>query len=529
MCCNLNIVIDKVLRGKYNNYDIISERIKPEEPEVAYFFNYQEGYNLLKHHIECGSNIAIHADVDLDGIGSAYILYKFLIKEMGLAPILFINDTKEHGIKESYNKEIVEQGINLVIVVDSSSNEIETLSKMDCDVLVLDHHLIGDVGLKGFTSKGEYVIINNVVDNISDGYKGDTKYSAGLLVYEYLRLYLSLEGRENYLFSSLLYQWAVVTLYSDVIPLDSYRVQYYIGQSLNCDDIEYNLKLMLNALNPYIRNISKRAIIITLAPYINKVIRGGGCREILSYVLKLPNLITDLDRDKYYSDKQKSALLSIKNCVRGDGYSYLDLTQENISPSYAGYIASSLVRESGNSAVVFTQVDGFFKGSFRGKLSLNYIDLFKSKCVDTREYVRGHKGAFGFKMTRDTLGRALKSLKIIEAGLGEEFIITAGDMPERYKGIYQIQGNIISKEIDMALLGLINSRLSSVEEIPIYVRNSNEIVQTKRYSKNNKEIYDIYYKGIQGIAFECLITDILKISVEMSDKLEVIFSNHINI
>lgn len=542
--------LEEVLKSKFTNYDYIVMNKLPPKPGLAWFYNAKEGCELLDKHIMRGSRIAIHADVDLDGLGSGLIMHKFLNREMGIRPKMLINKDKCHGILEDYAK----LPVDLLIIVDSSSNKADIIRSFPCDVLVIDHHIIDSQlislsDLSGSTKSGSYYIINNTIPNTSEGYKADSNYSAGLTVYEFLRCYLAYCAREEWIFRERLYQWAVVTLISDIISMDSARNQYYANLTMFSNEIEPSLSEMLLSLSKYNTSVTKSTILYKLAPRINRAIRAGAGAKVLDIMLNNPASLNKLDADGAFKQEQDVALELVGKAVIDNSYVYVDITGLGVRSAYAGIIASKSLSTYERTAVAFCETDGLCKGSFRGRYNIDYRTLFQSVCADTEEFAQGHTTVFGFALKRDNLLQALSLLKDAEAGYKESMLLTAGPLPEAYRGQYHIPDlALFRKLLILADIGIMNGKLASKEELPIYTANSDEVVYKKReypqkretstgisksnvIDENNKksEVYDVSLYGISGVAFEPLTSDILEIYIEFSSYGNIIVKNHSNI
>lgn len=125
----------------------IDEFLYPKEEDILdseKLHNIEKAYDILMNGVAEGKSFVIWEDVDLDGIASGTIMYKYL-KGMTDKVNVYINEGKEHGVK-GYNDINIEADI--IIVVDSI-NDFEYYKPMLNDgkqVIILDHHEISDVG-----------------------------------------------------------------------------------------------------------------------------------------------------------------------------------------------------------------------------------------------------------------------------------------------------------------------------------------------------------------------------------------------
>lgn len=102
-----------------------------------------EALALIKKHIELKSKIAIFADSDLDGITSLTIIYDLLVKLGNTPAIRYPRDKEGYGLTCDIIQEFIDQGINLLITVDSGIRDVQEInlaSGKGIDVIITDHH-----------------------------------------------------------------------------------------------------------------------------------------------------------------------------------------------------------------------------------------------------------------------------------------------------------------------------------------------------------------------------------------------------
>lgn len=538
--------MQEILTDIFKESEVISGEKEASKPGICNFAHLVEGLELFNSHIKGYSGIAVHGDVDVDGIGSTYIMYKMLIWLGAIDRTGFIiNKEKVHGINESHVKFFSKNKIGLLIILDSSTNELEHIKNMNCDVLVIDHHDVDipEDKLTGSTKGGKYVIINNVVANPDTTelskqlklsghsnikvlpYESETRMSCGLLLYEVLRVYELIYRTPNFIETGSLYQWAGVTLFTDVIPLSNARNQYYVEQTVHSRDLEPALSLMKKAINPRSIYLDKSFINFYLAPAINKAIRAGASREALEIVLNRPGEIKRLDKYKQAQDDAVTNLLS-GLLVGGnvtDTYVIKDITNTNIHKSYCGVIASKIVGEVKKSAIVcfYNPDTQLYEGSFRGISSeIEYRNFFKALCPEV--YAQGHACAFGVKATLEQMKYIMERISKLEAsGEHKQFYLTAGEMPDRFKGVHHIDDMMAFKKSgSLVRLAMANSKLSSDEAINIMTLNPGNI-SIDWHGKAGK----CTICGLTGLVFEPLETRWLSIYVEYGAEVNIYIRN----
>ena len=98
--------------------------------------------------IENGEQIAIYGDYDVDG-GTSSALWSRFLAAHGLVCRIYIPDrlAEGYGPNVAAMQQLVAEGMQLIITVDCGSTSFEALravSGADCDVIVIDHHQLGE-------------------------------------------------------------------------------------------------------------------------------------------------------------------------------------------------------------------------------------------------------------------------------------------------------------------------------------------------------------------------------------------------
>jgi single-stranded-DNA-specific exonuclease len=97
----------------------------------------------IRKAVESGEQIGIFADSDLDGITSLAIVHN-LLKRMKIDPFLrYLKDDENYGITRDIVDEFKNNGVTLIITVDSGTRDVSEISyarSLCIDVIVTDHH-----------------------------------------------------------------------------------------------------------------------------------------------------------------------------------------------------------------------------------------------------------------------------------------------------------------------------------------------------------------------------------------------------
>lgn len=479
------------------------------EPDIIKFTNADEACKLLDEHLYSDKDVLIHADVDFDGIGSAYeVMRYFKIRNPDKTVRMCINNVKNHGISKGLIKQANQMNnLGLLVIVDSSSNMVDLVKKIKSDVLVIDHHQM-DVreNLVGSTENGKYVVINNVIDNDSD-------FSCGLVIYEFLRYYERERGLHGELDASKLYQWAVCTLYTDVINTDNPRNLYYVTKALEACSVEETLRKLLDGLCGY-NNITKTSILFSLAPCVNAAIRAGFTGEALKIVTSEPYRVKEL---KQIREKQREMLKNITDlAVERGSWASLNLGDAGLPKSYTGLVASMLVDRFKKSSVVYVVKNGVAIGSFRGlRNDLNYRKITQGFGVSAE----GHPTAFGFSIPLGMLPVVMDDVSSHDRDSMKEYCVYQGCNIPAVHTITDFEA--FRKEGNIWKVSMINAKMAGgIGNLNIIVpRNSIKVVE------EHEKWFEYDCAGLRCKAFEPILSENVVLYIEYNTDLVLYLRN----
>lgn len=530
---------DSLFKKWGDNYKIITGDEKVNRPDLLPFKNTDKALKMLHKHINNNSKIAIHCDVDMDGIGTGYILKRFMQSLKSTNHLFIINKEKIHGIQKKHVEYFNNTNVmDLIIILDSSCNEIDYVKKLNCDVLVVDHHEILHNDSYGVRENGtEYVIVTNMLYNseideineyitninpnaieFNEEYSVENRMSCGLVLYELLRIYQTTFNTGDILGNLMLYQWVGLTLFTDAVILNTKRNQWYIENTVHSMELESTLGIITNAMNSYKLKLDKSFISYSLAPAFNRAIRAGASGEALDIVLNKPNKILELN--KYREAQDKAVSLGTSKIDLTKDYIIKDTSNLEIHENYNGVIAGRLCGEHDKNTVVFKVINGIAMGSFRGRHStVDYRAKFHSMYDNV--YAEGHGPAFGFKVDINLLENIMDSLKEIEPLNETREYLTVGNVSEDKKGIHHIDNiDDFKRAGNVWRMAIGNSKVASNEEITL-VTPLNQAVLDSTIGKMFK--YNVL--GMECKAFEPLSTDMVRIYAEYSKEIDFYVRN----
>ena len=209
--------MDDLFHRLLNYYSITEDEFKELNKEVNpqsfintyHFNNVKDAVNLTKEAMNSGQKIHIYGDYDADGIMGTSILakmFQYLNYEVSYyIPNRYIDG---YGLNMPKAKEIVDNGIGLLICVDNGVSAVEPIAycrEHGVNVLVLDHHEVPE------TIPNANVILHPFLSKLSE-------YSTSGGSVAFLFSVYILKRFDKYL-STL----ASISIITDLMPLKGYN------------------------------------------------------------------------------------------------------------------------------------------------------------------------------------------------------------------------------------------------------------------------------------------------------------------
>ena len=387
------------------------------------------------------AKIAFFFDIDFDGLASGYIARTMVQEVSRVSPdrlITLINKQRVHGLTEAIVSEInSNHEIVLTIIVDSSTNQTELLEQLNCNVIVIDHHDLEVTKFTGKTKHGDYIIVNNNIDNIKHK-------SAAEVVYEFWH-----EISPEVLTNLQLEEWVAISLYSDVIDYNTKQNMWFmsflydIGPNRDIRKIIEPLGLLCERDGK--QCLTRDKISFSLVPLVNSCMRLQCGRDLIDTIIYRPNTIvtfkncvlkqkdltlllcrlassTDVEGisfvkiNKTLPNKPLNALSIMQNTK---DKALLSSVDESVLDGFNGLIATKYAEANQTTALAYSEIeeDGVkkLKGSVRtggAYKSLQLRTYLKDKPNWTAS---GHGDAFGFtyNLTNGSIEEAAKDIKSI--------------------------------------------------------------------------------------------------------------------
>ncbi|MEP2706100.1 MAG: single-stranded-DNA-specific exonuclease RecJ [Roseibium sp.] len=131
-----------------NAIEFLEPSLKALMPDPSKLVDMDVAVARVADAVQAGNKIAIFGDYDVDGATSSAVLAKYL-QWFGLDPVIHIPDRiiEGYGPNGPAIEQLHHDGAQLLITLDCGSTSFEafeTARKLDLDVVVLDHHQVGE-------------------------------------------------------------------------------------------------------------------------------------------------------------------------------------------------------------------------------------------------------------------------------------------------------------------------------------------------------------------------------------------------
>lgn len=390
---DINILINADERYYEDPFDIVGMR------KAVDFFN-----KILKEETIVGLLI----DSDVDGYTSSSLLYRWLVEDVGHSEDnirLFYQHGKQHGLDSKVFENMLQSDVDLFIIADSSSNDVEQQIKLisnNKQIIILDHHQVDK------KVPGEVCLVNNQLEGSTSstlsGVGVVSKFieACGYSVDKYLDI-------------------VAVGLVADsmeMLNLENRAIVNYGLSHLNNNLVKEFLK---DIKNPIIADISWG-----LANYINSVIRFGtqeekemcfnvliGKEGTIEYKKRNGEIVNQSFAEAFVrvsgnvKNRQNRAIKKEVGELEKEIYKNgLDqdkciiINSGDVDSSIRGAIAQRICSSFKRPVIMLNPYRGELAGSMRSPFE-NFKDILEESGLPT--FVQGHGAAAGIGIREDKL------------------------------------------------------------------------------------------------------------------------------
>ena len=368
--------------------------------------------------------IIIYGDYDVDGITSITVLKSFL-KDIGIEAAYYIPNrlNEGYGLNIPAVEKIAAEGYNLMITVDcgiTCIEEIKRANELGMDVIVTDHHEVGDD-------------LPNAVA-VVDCKRKDNKYKcrdlAGVGVAfklsQALAMKLGIDEKEYLKYLDIV----CIGTISDIVPLvDENRLISKLGLMLVNQTRNIGLQAILKIAG--YKNIDSTAISFGVAPRLNACGRMGHADEALKLFLstninevnQIANTLNEYNKTRQEIEKAicEEALEKIKKNKLEENNTIV-VAGKDWHHGVIGIVSSKITEMYFKPSILLCLEDGIAKGSGRSVPGFDLHDALQ-KCQPTLERFGGHAMAVGLTLKQEEVQNFTQALEEVAKQAHTEEII----------------------------------------------------------------------------------------------------------
>lgn len=347
------------------------------------------------------SKVIIIPDADVDGILSAKEMLDTLMVLTPADISVYRHSYKMHGLSMPILYEILKNGCTHVVIVDSSTNDMEELTWLaskGIKILVIDHHN-SNYALEEYPK--EVLVLNNKMclkEGIQVPYR---EVSCGALVALYCNYLYSYYGLAM---SNMYWTYAMLTLYSDGMDLfDEFNVML-IAYARSVSVLDTTLRGLASKKEA---GLNRELLTFSISPKINACLKANNFNPVL-----------ELFFDKDLTSKRQKELCTEINNFNGYIKDYMNTLEGTLLPTvcgsigvvdmstlindevidFKGTIANRSAEQLGKLVIAYYTKGGTCYASVRDPYNRDVLSIFKEVCS-----ADGHKSAFGFTVKESNL------------------------------------------------------------------------------------------------------------------------------
>lgn len=359
--------------------------------------------------IDNGERITVFGDYDADGVTSTALLYSYLVSR-GANVDCYIPDREGegYGMNNCAIDTLKERGTNLIITVDngiSAIEEIKYASALGIDVVVTDHHRVGEVLPEAIA----------VVDpHREDAFCEFTEWAGVGVAF---KLICALDDSDGY---DLLQEYGDLVALGTVADIVSLKGENrilvrsgiaFMNAALTEGTLRTGLKALMDICDPS-GVIDSGSLAFRFAPRINAAGRMATAGRALQLLLAedkseaedIAREISDANtmRQSVESGITESAIEIIENNSHIKNSKVIVVNGENWHQGVIGIVASRLVERYGKPCIVISENETGAKGSGRSIEGFSLYDAL-SYCESLLTQYGGHILAAGLSIESDKI------------------------------------------------------------------------------------------------------------------------------
>ena len=370
----------------------------------------EKGVSRVMRAIETKEKICLFGDYDADGVTSAALMINFF-RRLSIKPLIYLPERREgYGLNEAAVRKIAAQGVTLLISLDcgvTNVDEIRVANELGMETVVIDHHEPGD----------ELPPAHAVIDPKRKDARFPTRELAACgVVFFFLRALRRRmsEGGKLHTVINLKKELDLVTLgtVADMVPLTGdNRIIAKFGMEMMRKRPRTWLKSFFSSGIAGRSTVDEYTLGFVIIPRINASGRVSKPDAALEFLIAeneaasqaLLAELHDLNRKR-----QKIEQETVKEAVEAIGAENLAeknsivLFREGWHVGVIGIVAQKLAEMYKKPSIVFTEVDGMWKGSGRGGEGVDLHEAIEA-VSHLVERFGGHQFACGVSLREENL------------------------------------------------------------------------------------------------------------------------------
>lgn len=405
---NLNKVIGKIIVNRHVvNDEDVRIFITPTRDDFHDPFLFKGMDIAVERIIKAINNkekILIYGDYDVDGITSTTVLKKYLM-DRGISVDTYIPNRlhEGYGLNKNAIDTIKERNIDLIITVDcgiSAIEEVEYAVSLGMDVIVTDHHEVGE------KLPNALAVIDAKRKDNTYPFRSLAGVGVVFKLIQALSIKLEIKPEEYLKYLDLV----CVGTISDIVPLEGEnRTIAKLGLMLI--KVTRNLGLRELIKSSGYKEIDSNTISFGVAPRINACGRMGheekSLKLFLAEDLESATKITK-ELNEYNTLRQSTEKAIYEEAIQEIDRNHLDeknsivLGGKGWHHGVIGIVSSKVTDKYYKPSILLSFEDDIAKGSGR---SVPGFDLYEglTKCEDLLEKYGGHSMAVGLTLKKENL------------------------------------------------------------------------------------------------------------------------------
>ncbi|OME55545.1 hypothetical protein BSK59_13800 [Paenibacillus odorifer] len=369
-------------------------------------FNWETSVHLIVKYLESRKKIVIFLDADFDGVADGAVLYRHLSKYSDNIHIVHVQRSVGHGLRIA--TEIIPEDTDLLIIVDSSTNDVDAckmICEKDIPIIIIDHH--------------DWEGVNNPFATIVNPKMPECKYpnkeASGTLVT--WKICKAIDDHYGKNFAEDLKDLAGFSLLSDAMSVLEQENRYFIKYALE-NVTNTGIKVLIEELKIDLKRFDSTDFSFKVSPCITAITRF----DKLEVALRL--LLSDDKKECQQLSKeliganekrkiiQKNSVELVADQISPDDKCVV-VVESSIGKGFNGVVAQQLTDVYGMPAIVMgisKDDENSYSGSFRTFADFDMRGFLKK--IKSVNYSLGHAEAGGTGCQKEKLKSFKKNINI---------------------------------------------------------------------------------------------------------------------